>query len=116
VFFVDTGRPANHLGVGRAGILPQFGVVDEVALFLSNTAQQLIKASTVIELIQKADEEIHVARCVYEMPARAFKLWPPDLDSERFREYLRHFMLCGCCCGCILLVIINDMGSLKESA
>jgi hypothetical protein len=66
-------------------------------------------------LIQKADEEINIARRVYEMSPWTFEFRPPNLNSERLGEDLGHFVLgCDRRCG-ILLVVINYMGSLIES-
>jgi hypothetical protein len=87
-------------------------VVEEIALLLSHTAQQLIQACTIVELIQQADKEVYVASRVNEMPSRAFEFWSPDLNGKGFREDLGEFLLGSQGRSCVLLLVVKDMCSL----
>lgn len=91
-------------------------MIDEIALLLSHASKQLIQTCTIVEFIKKADKEIDVTGCVDKMPSRAFVLRTPDLDGKCLGEDLRQLLLrCSSCCS-VLLIVVDDMGSLGKLA
>jgi len=111
VAFIDFASPTNDSSVSKADILPEFGVIDEIALPLSYSAEELVKAGSVVELVEKVDEEVDVTRSVNKVSTRALIFGTPNLDGHCFCEdLLGKFVLCGYCGGAgVFSVIVDDM-------
>lgn len=108
--FADLASSADYPSVCEADIFPELGVVDEVALPLSDSAEELVKARPVVKLVEQMDEEVHITCSVDEVSAGTFILGTPDLDGHCFREdLLGKFVLCGYCGGRgVFLVVVDD--------
>lgn len=107
--FADLASSTDNSSVCEADIFPELGVVDEIALPLSHTAEELVKTRSVVELVEKVDEEVHISCSVDEVPTGTFVFGTPDLNGHCFREdLLGKFILCGYCSGGVFLVVVDD--------
>lgn len=105
----------SYLNVDDAYILPEFRVVYKITLPLPHPTQQLIKARAIIQLVKKVHEEVYISRGVDKMSTGALKLWFPHLQSHRLREYLLRKLVLGThSCGNVLMVVVNNVGSLGK--